>query len=75
MRRVMPKIGLAIYLVALMLPIYWLISMSLRSNEDIMSGLALWPHHPSLQKYFFIFNDSTWVHAFGVSLTYVAIKR
>ena len=39
-----------------------------------MSGLALWPHHPTLEKYFHIFNDPTWVHGFGVSLTYVAIN-
>ena len=70
----LPKLGLAVYLLALMLPIYWLVSMSLRSNEDIMSTLAFWPHHPSLQKYYYILNDSTWVHAFGVSLTYVALN-
>ena len=68
------KLGFAVYLIALMLPIYWLINMSLRSNEEIMSTLAFWPHHPSLEKYFYIFNDPTWVHAFGVSLTYVAIN-
>jgi hypothetical protein len=68
------KLGFGVYLVALMLPIYWLINMSLRSNEEIMSTLAFWPHHPSLEKYFYIFNDPTWVHAFGVSLTYVAIN-
>jgi glycerol transport system permease protein len=70
----LPRLGLAVYLLALMLPIYWLVSMSLRSNESIMSNMALWPHHPSLQKYIFIFNDPTWVHAFLVSLTYVAIN-
>jgi glycerol transport system permease protein len=70
----LPRLGLAVYLLALMLPIYWLVSMSLRSNEDIMSTLALWPHHPSLEKYVFILNDPTWVHAFLVSLTYVAIN-
>src|ERR1700743_825293 len=71
---VLPKIGLIFYLVCLMLPIYWLINMSLRSNEDIMSGLAIWPRHPSLVKYFFILQDPTWVHGFRVSLTYVAIN-
>jgi glycerol transport system permease protein len=70
----LPRMGFAIYLLALMLPIYWLINMSLRSNEEITSSLAFWPHHPSLQKYFFIFSDPTWVHAFMVSLTYVAIN-
>ena len=71
---VLPKLGFAIYLLALMLPIYWLVNMSLRSNEDITSRLAFWPHHPSLEKYFFILGDPTWTHAFLVSLTYVAIN-
>ena len=70
----LPKIVLVAYLALLMLPIYWLINMSLRTNSDIVSGLALWPHHPTFQKYIDIFNDPTWVHAFGVSLTYVAIN-
>ena len=70
----LPKLGFAVYLVALMLPICWLINMSLRSNEEIMSTLAFWPHHPSLEKYYYILNDPTWIHAFGVSLTYVAIN-
>jgi glycerol transport system permease protein len=69
-----PKIILSVYLVVLMLPVYWLINMSLRTNSEIISGLALWPRHPTLQKYIDIFNDPTWVHAFGVSLTYVAIN-
>jgi glycerol transport system permease protein len=69
-----PKFILAAYLVLLMLPVYWLINMSLRTNSDIMSGLSLWPHHPTLEKYFAIFDDPSWVHAFGVSLTYVAIN-
>jgi len=69
-----PRLGLIVYLLALLLPIYWLISMSLRSNEEITSTLAFYPHHPSLEKYFYIFHDPTWVHAFLVSLTYVALN-
>ena len=69
-----PKFILFVYLTLLMLPVYWLINLSLRTNSDIMSGMALWPHHPTLAKYVAIFNDPSWVHAFGVSLTYVAIN-
>jgi glycerol transport system permease protein len=69
-----PRLALVAYLLALMLPIYWLVNMSLRTNADIMSGLALFPRHPTLEKYVAIFNDPTWVHGFGVSLTYVAIN-
>jgi glycerol transport system permease protein len=70
----LPRLGFAVYLLALMLPIYWLVNMSLRSNEEITSALAFFPHHPSLEKYFYILHDPTWVHAFLVSLTYVAIN-
>ena len=70
----LPKILFVFYLVVLMLPIYWLIKMSLQSNTDIMSGLTLFPRNPTFEKYLEIFNDPTWVHAFGVSLSYVAIN-
>jgi glycerol transport system permease protein len=73
-RGILPKLGLVVYLLCLLLPIYWLINMSLRTNEDIMSGLVIWPRHPSLVKYFFILHDPTWVHGFLVSLSYVAIN-
>ena len=73
-RGLFPKVALVAYLIVLMMPIYWLINLSLRPNEDIMSHMALWPHHPTLEKYFFILSDPTWVHAFGVSLTYVMIN-
>jgi glycerol transport system permease protein len=56
---VLPKFILATYMVVLMLPIYWLINMSLRTNSDIVSGMALWPHNPTLEKYFQILNDPT----------------
>ena len=36
----LPRIVLVAYLALLMLPIYWLINMSLRTNTDIMSGLG-----------------------------------
>ena len=73
-RGLFPKVALVVYLVLLMLPIYWLINLSLRPNEDIVSHMALWPHRPTLEKYVFILSDPTWVHAFGVSLTYVIIN-
>jgi glycerol transport system permease protein len=70
----LPKILFIFYLVVLMTPIYWLVKMSLQTNTDIMSGLTLFPRNLTFEKYFAIFNDPTWVHAFGVSLSYVAIN-
>ena len=57
---VAPRLIFAFYVLVLMLPIYWLINMSLRTNEDIVSGLALYPHHPTLEKYIAIFHDPTY---------------
>jgi glycerol transport system permease protein len=74
MGKILPRLGLWLYLICLMLPIYWLINLSLRTNEDIMAKMEAWPHHITFVKYAEIFRDPTWVHAFGVSLTYVAIN-
>lgn len=73
-RNFVPRALLIIYLILLMLPVYWLVNMSLRTNADIVSGLSFFPHHPTIEKYITIFHDEAWVHAFGVSLTYVAIN-
>ena len=36
-------IGLIVYFVFLLLPIYWLIAMSVRPNQEILSGFDLFP--------------------------------
>ena len=38
--------GLLIYFLFLLLPIYWLFNMSLKTNEEILSGLTLVPAAP-----------------------------
>ena len=68
------RLFLVLYLIVLMLPIYWLVNMSLRTNQDIVAGMAYYPAHPTLDKYIAIFNDAAWVRAFGVSLSYVALN-
>ena len=68
------RIILAFYLFLLMLPIYWLINMSVKTNQDIVSGLTLYPHHVTFAKYLYILTDPTWVNGFRVSLTFVAIN-
>ncbi len=57
-----------------MLPIYWLINMSFKTNEEIVSTMTLWPHHPTLIEYYFIFTDESWIPAISVSLKYVVIN-
>ncbi|HEV2677505.1 MAG TPA: carbohydrate ABC transporter permease [Aliidongia sp.] len=66
--------GMALYLLALALPIYWLINMSFKSNVEINAGLSLWPHHPVLDHYQHIFTDPAWYNGFLNSLSYVALN-
>ncbi len=49
-----------LYIVFLMLPIYWLINMSFKTNTEIISSLTLYPHQPTLRNYRIIFTDAAW---------------
>ncbi|TCS63997.1 carbohydrate ABC transporter permease [Varunaivibrio sulfuroxidans] len=62
------------YIVFLLLPIYWLLSMSLKSNEEILSTFALWPQHPTLANYIVIFTDPAWYSGYINSITYVVMN-
>ena len=62
------------YLLFLLLPIYWLLNMSFKSNVEITAGLTLWPQAPTLQNYARIFTDPSWYNGYLNSLTFVAIN-
>ena len=65
---------LAVYLLALSVPIYWLVNMSFKTNAEITSGVTLWPHAPTLANYHRIFTDPSWYMGYVNSLTYVLIN-
>lgn len=65
---------LILYLVLLMLPIYWMLNMSLRTNADIMRSFALYPAHPTLENYLKIFTDPSWYSGYINSIIYVTIN-
>ncbi len=62
------------YLLALSLPIYWLVNMSFKTNTEITAGVSLWPHAPTLANYVRIFTDPSWYSGYINSLTYVVIN-
>ena len=68
------RIGLLIYFLFLLLPIYWLVNMSLKTNEEILSGLTLVPAAPTIANYARIFTDPAWYSGYINSLIYVAIN-
>ena len=68
------RVVLATYLLALSLPIYWLVNMSFKTNAEITAGVTLWPHAPTLANYQRIFTDPSWYMGYVHSLSYVVIN-
>ncbi|TGQ47874.1 carbohydrate ABC transporter permease [Mesorhizobium sp. M00.F.Ca.ET.216.01.1.1] len=63
-----------IYIIVLLLPIYWLINMSFKTNAEIVSSLTLYPHQPTLANYVTIFTDASWYSGYINSITYVVMN-
>ncbi len=63
-----------LYVALTLLPIYWLLNMSLKTNEEILGGLGLWPASPTLASYRIIFTDPSWYWGYLNSIIYVAIN-
>jgi glycerol transport system permease protein len=65
---------LVAYIVFLMLPLYWLLMMSFKTNQEILSTFSLWPQEFTLQNYVTILSDSSWYSGYINSMMYVVIN-
>ncbi|WP_338549421.1 carbohydrate ABC transporter permease [Roseovarius phycicola] len=65
---------MGLYLIFLMLPIYWLLNMSLKTNTEILNTFTLWPDNPTLDNYKTILTDPAWYSGYINSLIYVVIN-
>ena len=45
------KAVLGLYILFLLVPIYWLLNMSFKSNTEILGGLSMWPNSFTLANY------------------------
>jgi glycerol transport system permease protein len=72
--RMAGRIVLGLYLLFLLVPIYWLVNMSLKTNLEIASGMTLWPRTPTLDNYRRIFTDASWYTGYLNSLSYVVLN-
>ena len=63
-----------IYIIFLMLPIYWLLNMSLKTNEEILGTFSLIPNNLTFENYVTIFTDPTWYWGYINSMTYVVMN-
>jgi glycerol transport system permease protein len=64
----------ALYILFLLLPIYWLVSMSFKTTNEILGSFTLWPNRFTLDNYRRIFSDPAWYNGYINSLIYVVIN-
>jgi glycerol transport system permease protein len=72
--RWIPTLLLLAYLVFTLAPLYWLVHMSLRTNEAITSTFAWLPESFSLTNYVTILTDPSWYSGYLNSITYVVLN-
>jgi len=65
---------LVAYAIYLVLPLYWLLSMAVRTNSDIVGAFSVLPAAPTWANFAEIFSNPVWYQAFGNSLAYVTIN-
>jgi len=65
---------LYLYCLYLLVPIYWLVNLSLSSNVAILAGVDLVPSPPTLANYREVFGNPVWFDGFRNSIAYVLIN-
>jgi glycerol transport system permease protein len=65
---------MGLYLLFLLLPIYWLLNMSLKTNSEILGAFSLWPAEITLSNYAKILTDPSWYMGYVNSLIYVVMN-
>jgi glycerol transport system permease protein len=63
-----------LYVMFLMVPIYWLMTMAFKTNGEIAGQLTLYPHAPTLQHFNVIFTDRAWWMGYIHALIYVTMN-
>ncbi|MDA8826996.1 carbohydrate ABC transporter permease [Luminiphilus sp.] len=67
-------IVMTVYLGFLLLPIYWLVSMSFKTNTEIITDFTLFPADFTLQNYVTILTDASWYMGYVNSIVYVVMN-
>ena len=63
-----------VYILFLMLPIYWLVSMSFKTTNEILGGFSFFPQEFTTENYVTILTDPTWYWGYINSMIYVTIN-
>ncbi len=65
---------MALYLLFMIVPIYWLIVLSFKDNTEIMNRFAVVPLEPTLKNYRYILTDYSWYVGYINSSIYVVMN-
>jgi glycerol transport system permease protein len=65
---------MTIYILFLLIPIYWLLNMSLKTNQEITSTFTLFPTDLTFQNYVTILTDPSWYMGYVNSIIYVTMN-
>lgn len=63
-----------VYAVLLLVPIYWLVLMSFKTNAEIGRSFSLFVAEPTLRNYAVIFSEPAWYRGYINALLYVTIN-
>lgn len=64
-------IFLIVYFILLFIPIYWMLITSFKTDEEILTGLTMFPQTFTGANYAEIFTSTVWMNSFKNSLLYV----
>ena len=67
-------VGLLIYFGFLLIPLYWLVLMSFKTNEEILGGITFWPETITFANYLEIFTNPDWYTGYINSAIYVGLN-
>lgn len=65
---------LVVYLLLSLLPIYWMLNMSFKTNEEIVGALTMWPTNLTFDNFKTIFTDASWYDGYINSIIYVLLN-
>jgi glycerol transport system permease protein len=74
MRMKTSTIVMTVYLLFLLVPIYWLLNMSLKTNTEILSTFSMWPQDLTLANFTTILTDPSWYNGYINSIIYVVMN-
>ena len=65
---------MTLYLLFMVIPIYWLIVLSIKDNTEIMNSFSVLPQEPTLKNYRYILTDYSWYVGYINSSIYVVLN-